>query len=80
MNEKKQAWFMLTLWRGTIPEFTSEVDAIITQSDSVVSAVHVADTADSSIDTTMSFSAQIQKQDVIGTDIITVSEVVWCVH
>lgn len=75
-----QAWFYLTLWHGTPPEFTTELDAHITRADSAAAVIHTADAADSSIETTASLVAKVHTREAVGTDIITRTEVVWRVH
>lgn len=75
-----RSWFYLTLWRGTPPEFTTELDAKITQGDSAAAVIHTADTADSSIDTAASLAARIYSREAVGSDITKVTEVVWRVH
>lgn len=75
-----KAWFYLTLWRGTPPDFTTEFDAEITEADKRTALIHTTDTANANIQTLASAIANVVRQELIGTDIITTTEVVWYVN
>lgn len=77
MSENGRSWFYLTIWRGTPPEFTSEFDAQIGDTDSAFASIKTADTAESHITTAFSGDAAIQRTDAVGIDIITTTEVIW---
>ena len=80
MEENGRAWFYLTLWHGTPPEFTTEIGVNIARVDSVSASIHTADAVESGIRTADSFETEISTQETAGADIITVTEVVWRVH
>lgn len=77
MEENGRSWFYLTLWRGTPPEFTTEIDATIGDVDRAFASIKTAEAAESSIATTYSGNAVIHRADAVGVDVITITEVIW---
>lgn len=74
-----RAWFYLTLWRGTPPEFTDKLDAEIADSDSAIAFLQTADNIESKIKKNDSFMVNISEQESFNTEIIKGVEVVWYV-
>jgi len=77
MDENGRSWFYLTLWRGTPPEFTTEIDATIGDVDRAFANIKTAEAAESHIATAFSGDAAIPQTEAVGVDIITVTEVIW---
>lgn len=77
MDENGRSWFYLTLWRGTPPEFTTELDAQIGTVESAYASIKTAEAAESSIATAFSGDAAIPQTEAVGVDVITVTEVIW---
>ena len=74
-----KSWFYLTLWRGTPPEFTNEIETEIHESDHVNSVIHKTDSVGSEIKLSDAVSAFVQSGELFGIDIIRKTEVVWYV-
>lgn len=77
MGENGRSWFYLTLWHGTPPEFTTEVDAQIGDIDRAFANIKTAEAAESHIGTTESVEAGIRTGEAVGADVITITEVIW---
>lgn len=71
------SWFLLTLWRGTPPEFTEQINTEIHESDSADASVRTRDTADSKIETSNSLISKISICLSLDAEIINRTEVVW---
>ena len=78
--ENGRSWFYLAIWRGTPPEFTSDYSAEIVQGNSIGAAIHSTDAADTSVEISASFAADVGMREAVGVDIFTVTEVVWNVR
>lgn len=74
-----RAWFYLTLWNGTPPDFTEEFDVNIHERDVFDAAVRTESTADAIIITGSSFAADIQSREEADVDVITSTGVIWYV-
>lgn len=74
-----RAWFYLTLWRGTPPEFTDDVTVEIQQAESAQSLIAVSDAAEAGIERTTAAAADIASKDAFSMDIIKETAVVWYV-
>lgn len=77
MPNDGRSWFYLTLWRGTPPEFTTEVNAQIGDIDRAFANIKTAEAAESHIATTDAIEAGIRTGETVGVDVITVTEVIW---
>ena len=77
MGENGRSWFYLTLWRGTPPEFTTDLSAQIGESDLALVRIQAAQAAAASIGTASHGHAAIPHTEAAGADVITVTEVNW---
>lgn len=74
-----RAWFYLTLWNGTPPEFTDEFEVRIRKSDAIDAAVQEASAAETRISTVETYTADLESMEEIDTDVITSTGVIWYV-
>ena len=74
-----RAWFYLTLWNGTPPEFTDEFEVRIRESDAFDAAVQESSAAETQISTVEAYAADVESLEEIGTDVITSTGVIWYV-
>ena len=74
-----KAWFYLTLWRGTPPEFTEEVEADIQAVSDAPAVIATASRAESQIETATAATTEIVTGRNAEVEIITRTEVVWLV-
>ena len=74
-----RSWFYLTLWRGTPPEFTEEMEIVVNDVDRKTAIIQTSNTAESKIATAVSAVANIISREIIGADISTTTEVLWYV-
>lgn len=74
-----QAWFYLTLWRGTPPEFTDEFDADIAETDFAAASIQDLDEASAEIDTEVAGAVEIIEKDTATVSIVQSLEVIWFV-
>ena len=75
-----RSWFYLTLWHGTPPEFTTNIDTQIGNTSSALAYIAREDGMNTNIETAASFSTDIRSREDINTNIITTTEVVWYVN
>ena len=73
------SWFYLTLWRGTPPEFTEELETEINDAENIDSAIAKESHVGSLIDTVVNYSLKIRSRDTFGTAINTETEIIWYV-
>ena len=75
-----RSWFYLTLWNGTPPEFTEEIDINIQELDAFDASVRRTNAAQTNIMTGAAFTSNIRSREAIDTDVVTSTGVVWYVH
>ena len=78
MSEPR-SWFYLTLWRGTPPEFTSEFNANIAETESAIVDIEKETSAQTEIVAVAAFGVTIFERESIGVEILKDTEVVWYV-
>ena len=79
MSENGISWFYLTLWHGTPPEFTTELDTQIGDIDRAFANIQTAEAAESHIGTAEEVEAGIRTSEAVGVDVIITTEVIWSV-
>lgn len=77
MGENGRSWFYLTLWHGTPPEFTAEVDAQIGGIDRANIDIQTVEAAKAQIPTIEPVTTDISTRESVGIDVTTITEVVW---
>lgn len=74
-----RAWFYLTLWNGTPPEFTEDFDVNIQERDAIDANVQTESTADVIIVTCSPFVVDIQSRNEADVDVVMSTGVIWYV-
>lgn len=75
------SWFYLTLWRGTPPEMTDHIDAVIETEDYIGVEVEQTITFNEILNSTDRFDATIENNtDDFTVEIVQKSEVEWIVR
>ena len=74
-----RSWFYLTLWRGTPPEFTEYVDAMLDTTDHSEAGIQTVEATEQRIERTTSAAALIERIIPARADITARTEVVWYV-
>lgn len=74
-----KSWFYLTLWRGTPPEFTEFVDAMLDTTGHSEADIKTVEATEQRIERTTSAAALIEQTRPAQADIIARTEVVWFV-
>ena len=77
MGENGKSWFYLTLWRGTPPEFTTELAAQIQDIDRAFANIKSAEATESHIGTASSGYAAIPRTETAGVELIIATGVIW---
>lgn len=74
-----KAWFYLTLFRGTPPEFTTDADVEIQKTSPAQALIAAADAAEAKINRITTAVADIISMDNFSMDLITETAVIWYV-
>lgn len=74
-----KSWFYLTLWRGTPPEFTEFVDAMLDTTGHSEADIKTVEATEQRIERTTSAAALIERISPARADITARTEVVWYV-
>ena len=74
-----KAWFYLTLWRGTPPEFTEEVTTEIQTATGALASIATETQAETQIKTATQIMAEIVAVENGEAEIVTRTEVIWLV-
>lgn len=78
MSEER-SWFYLTLWRGTPPEFTDELDASIMRTEFMDTVIHGQDAVSANVGTEFVGAVNVVEKDTADASIIQMLEVIWFV-
>lgn len=72
-----RAWFYLTLWRGTPPEFTTEAEAAVGADQAVTAALCRETEAEARVLRETEARAAIRESTTAEAEIITERSVIW---